>query len=466
MSGRVLVIDDIEMNIRLLEAKLSGEYFEVLTALAGQPGLEIAQREVPDVVLLDLMMPGMGGLEVCRRLKSDPATRHIPVVMVTAIGDMTDRLSGLEAGADDFLTKPINDVALFARLRSLIRLKRTIDEWLLREEIHGGIAALQRAEEDEGPRPASVLIVEDHQLARNRLAQILEPLAGTLYQAETGAAGLQIAAAKPLDLVMVSLNLEHEDPLRIVSQLRATEQTRSLPIMLVSDDVDYQRLAKALDLGANDYVVRPVDRNELLVRARLQLKRKRLQDKLVEDLKWGLSLALTDSLTGLYNRRYLMAHLDKVFNRPLPAKGLAALMFDIDQFKRVNDSYGHAVGDEVLAEIGRRVLSSVRGFDLVARYGGEEFITVLPETSVTEAMKVAERLRRAISTPPVAVAGPPGEVPVTISIGVAVADDTVTLPAELLRRADDALYAAKNAGRNRIVLWDDIRPGKPEAEPT
>jgi two-component system cell cycle response regulator len=464
MSGRVLVVDDTELNVRLLEEKLSCEYFEVLSALSGAAGLEIARREVPDVVLLDLVMPDMDGLAVCRRLKADPATRHIPVVIITAGGDMTDRLKGLEAGADDFLTKPINDVALFARLRSLIRLKRTIDEWLLREEIQGGLAALQRAAET--PRPASVLIVEDHDLARERLLQILSELPGLLFPAENGATALQMAVQQPLDLVVVSLNLVDEDPLRIVSHLRSTEQTRSLPIMLVSDDVDYQRLAKALDLGANDYVVRPVERSELLMRAKLQIKRKRLQDKLVEDLKWGLSLALTDSLTGLYNRRYLMAHLEKVFDRPLPAKGLAALMFDIDQFKRVNDTYGHSIGDEVLAEIGRRILTNVRGFDLVARYGGEEFITILPETTVTVALKVAERLRRAISRMIIKVPGPPGEVSVTISIGVAVADAAVTQSVELLRRADEALYAAKNAGRNRVVLWNDIRPDGPALKAT
>src|SRR5215831_8404741 len=135
MSGRVLVVDDIEANVKLLEAKLSSEYFDVLTAYNGPAALEIADRELPDVILLDVMMPGMDGFKVCRTLKATPRTADVPVVMVTALSDVANRLCGLEAGADDFLTKPVNDVALFARVRSLVRLKRMMEELRLREGI-------------------------------------------------------------------------------------------------------------------------------------------------------------------------------------------------------------------------------------------------------------------------------------------------------------------------------------------
>src|ERR1700744_1193301 len=180
MSARVLVVDDIEVNVRLLEAKLLSEYYEVLTASSGPAALEIAGRDSPDIVLLDVMMPGMDGLEVCRRLKADPETRYIPVVMVTALSDVSDRLKGLELGADDFLTKPVNDLALFARVRSLIRLKRTLDEWLLREDINGRLAALPGdvvAPEVEQVAPGNILVLEDNPLAGNKLTQILKPLA-------------------------------------------------------------------------------------------------------------------------------------------------------------------------------------------------------------------------------------------------------------------------------------------------
>src|SRR5438128_65999 len=135
MTARVLVVDDVELNVRLLTAKLTSEYFEVLSADNGPTALVMTEAELPDIILLDVMMPRMDGFEVCRRLKANPRTADIPVVMVTALSDVADRLRGLEAGADDFLTKPVNDTALFARVRSLVRLKRTMDELRLREEV-------------------------------------------------------------------------------------------------------------------------------------------------------------------------------------------------------------------------------------------------------------------------------------------------------------------------------------------
>ena len=134
MSARVLVVDDVEPNVRLLEAKLTLEYYDVVTAGDGVTALARAAADQPDIVLLDVMMPGMDGFETCRRLKADPATRHIPVVLVTALDGREDRIRGLEAGADDFVTKPIDDVILFARVRSLVRLKQVMDELREREE--------------------------------------------------------------------------------------------------------------------------------------------------------------------------------------------------------------------------------------------------------------------------------------------------------------------------------------------
>src|SRR6266581_4735731 len=162
MSARVLVVDDVEANVKLLEAKLSSEYFDVLSAYSGRTALQIADTELPDVILLDVMMPRMDGFEVCRRLKANPRTADVPVVMVTALSDVANRLRGLEVGADDFLTKPVNDIALFARVRSLARLKRMRDELRLREEVCGHFAT-----EDGEVEPAAeaiaarILLVEE-----------------------------------------------------------------------------------------------------------------------------------------------------------------------------------------------------------------------------------------------------------------------------------------------------------------
>src|SRR6185437_5347175 len=154
MSARILVVDDVEVNVRLLEAKLSAEYFNVLTANDGLTALRLAHEEQPDIILLDVMMPRLDGFEVCRRLKADPETHDIPVVMVTALSEAADRVRGLEAGADDFLTKPVNDIALFARVRSLVRLRRMMEEWRHREDVYDQFNALfdnESPAEDRGP---------------------------------------------------------------------------------------------------------------------------------------------------------------------------------------------------------------------------------------------------------------------------------------------------------------------------
>jgi two-component system cell cycle response regulator len=401
------------------------------------------------VILLDVMMPRMDGFEVCRRLKADPRTADLPVVMVTALSDAGNRLRGLEAGADDFLTKPVADIALFARVRSLVRLKRMMEEWRRRDEICGRFGGGEPMPALE-VGPAQILIIEEDAFAAARMAETLA-IAHRVTTAESCAAA-QRHLDHATDLVIASLTAGDADALRFVSQCRASDVLRQLPILLIAAERDLPRLAKGLDLGANDYLVRPVDRNELMARTNIQIRRRRLQERLDENYRRSLALALTDELTGLYNRRYLLAHLDEVMARVAgDGVGAAFLMFDIDHFKRVNDSWGHAAGDEVLRQIAARARDSVRSVDLVARLGGEEFAVVMPETGLAVAATVAERLRLAVAGEPFDWCAGSRRLRVTVSIGAAAAtagDDRD----RLLKRADDALYEAKSAGRNRVVV--------------
>jgi two-component system, cell cycle response regulator len=452
MSGRVLVVDDVEANVKLLEAKLSSEYFDVLSAFNGRTALQIADAELPDVILLDVMMPRMDGFEVCRQLKADRRTADIPVVMVTALSDVANRLRGLEAGADDFLTKPVNDIALFARVRSLVRLKRMMEELRVREGICGrfGDCEMPAPEDDTGP--ARILIVEDDQSASARIIETLLPIADTPSCGSDCDEAWRLLSTKT-ELIIASLSIPGSDALRLVSRCRANEAYRQLPILLIAEDRDLPRLAKGLDLGANDYLIRPIERNELLARTATQVRRKRLQDRLEENYRRSLDLALTDKLTGLYNRRYLDAHLDELIERVhQDGINLAVLLFDIDHFKRVNDTYGHPAGDDVLRELAARTLNSVRSVDLVARLGGEEFVVVMPETDLAIAAAVAERLRAAVAREPFTVREGGPRLSVTISIGVAVAAAEAGDRDSMLKRADDALYAAKTRGRNCVVV--------------
>ncbi|MGH7048174.1 MAG: PleD family two-component system response regulator [Stellaceae bacterium] len=449
MSGRVLVVDDVEINVKLLEAKLASEYFEILAARSGRAALEIAAAEQPDVILLDVMMPRMDGFEVCRRLKANLKTADLPVVMVTALSDAADRVRGLEAGADDFLTKPVSDIALFARVRSLVRLKRMMQEWRRRDEICGRFGGPVATIGVDGP--GRILIIEEDPFAASRMTETLAiahrvTLAHSNLEAQT-------RVAAETELVIASLTLPDGDALRLVTQWRGSEMFRQLPILLIAAEPDLPRLAKGLDLGANDYLVRPVDRNELLARSGIQIRRKRLQDRLDENYRRSLSLALTDELTSLYNRRYALAHLDELIGRlGRDSVGTAILLFDIDHFKRVNDTHGHAAGDDVLRELAARARDAVRSVDLVARLGGEEFVVIMPDTGAAIAGVVAERLCRATSGEPFVVRSSGARLHITISIGV-----TTTLAGgddrrNLLERADIALYEAKSAGRDRVVI--------------
>jgi two-component system cell cycle response regulator len=451
MSARILIVDDMLPSIKVLAAKLSAEYYEILASQDGETALRLIDEQSPDLVLLDVMMPGMDGFEVCKRIKQNPDTTHIPVVMVTALSESTDRVRGLEAGADDFLTKPVSDNTLFARVRSLIRLKRMLDQWRVRQETTQ-LLGIRRSSDTiwaVESRNAKVLLIDDSPIQSANIRDVLARDHDNVVVVN-GTANV-VGMVDEVDLVIVSLG-DDDDPLRLCSHLRSQEASRQLPILLIDDEEDMGRLVKALELGVNDYVVRPIDENELLARVRTQVRRKRYQDRLRSIFVESLSLALTDTLTCLHNRRYLDAHMDAVMRRSAESeKPVSVLMVDIDRFKVINDTHGHAVGDVVLCEVAERIARNIRGFDLAARYGGEEFVVVMPDTPLDVAIGVAERLRRKIEEVPVAVKEPKLEIPVTVSVGVGNALSGDVSSAALLKKADEALYEAKRSGRNRVI---------------
>jgi two-component system cell cycle response regulator len=460
MSARVLVVDDLLPNVKLLEARLTAEYFNVTTAFSGPEALEAATSSPPDIVLLDVMMPGMDGFEVCRRLKADPRTRHVPVVMVTALSDVEDRIRGLEAGADDFLTKPVNDVALYARIRSLVRLKMLSDEWRLRQST-GAQFGMNGANDpaEEKADQAKILVVEDNGPGAERISNALSVDRHAVEVVPGGPAAMSRAAEGEFELIIVSLLLREGDGLRLCAALRSQDATRHVPLLVLVEEGDHDRLARALDLGCNDYLLRPIDKNELVARTRTQIRRRRYQEKLRTDYERSMSLALTDTLTGLYNRRYASSHMARVLEQMQAAgKPLGLLLIDIDHFKSVNDTYGHAVGDEVLRAVANRLSRHLRGFDTVARWGGEEFVVIMPEANLQVASGVAERLRRKVASGPVTVSGPTSELTVTVSIGVAVTGQEISTLDDLMRAADAAMYVAKRGGRNRVATLEDMSP--------
>lgn len=453
MTARILVVDDIEANVRLLEARLMAEYFQVLTASNGRDALEICANGQCDIVLLDVMMPEMDGFEVCRRLKADPKTMHIPVVMVTALDQSEDRVQGLDAGADDFLTKPVNDLALITRVKSLVRLKMLTDELRLRAATGQEITIQEeqlRPNADRGEK-ARVLVVDDRPASYERIVKYLASENSVTLVSDPQEALLR-AADEEFDAAVISMSLRDFDALRLCSQLKSLEKTRMLPLMVVSELEHEHKVITALDMGVNDYIRRPIDRNELLARMRTQVRRKRYNVQLRDSMQQTIEMAVTDGLTGLNNRRYLDTHLPEMIDKARGrGKPVSLVICDIDHFKSVNDNHGHDVGDEVIREFARRIKKNIRNIDLACRYGGEEFVIVMPDTDMALARVVAERIRNEVALHPFIVEEGAKQLPITVSLGVSCLQDGDDNGDQLIKRADTALYEAKRAGRNMVM---------------
>ena len=459
MTAKILIVDDAPSSAILMSTRMEGEYFETLTAGDGVEALRVAREWRPDLVLLDVMMPCMDGFEACRQLKAEPETAHLPVVMVTALDALGDRLRGLEAGADEFLTKPVDRETLLARLKGLLRLKRLSDEWRTRVETMRSLGLGTALTTDPAGEKPSALIVADWELG---VAAVRDTLAGdgiaTTLARGTDAATEAFADAE-FDLVIIDLALVTGDPLRLVSRLRADERTRDIPILALAGAADRQLVVRAFNVGVNDWVTRPLDRHELTLRARNQIRRRLYQRRLREDFDRALALAVSDPLTDLPNRHYLLNYLDKLAEGGQSAP-VAALYIDLDHFKRVNDRFGHEIGDDALRLVAAAMRKEIRAANLAARYGGEEFVVILPGANAEQAMAAAERLRAAVVALVFRPEGAAAPFPLTVSIGVAAAEAGWTDGRALLRRADQALYVAKEKGRNRVEL-DSTAPATP-----
>lgn len=453
MTARVLVVDDIDANVRMLEARLLAEYFDVRCANDGKGAIDICRSETIDIVLLDIMMPGMDGFEVCEVLKADPKTAHIPVVMVTALDQPSDRLRGLKVGADDFLTKPVNDIQLIARVKSLVRLKSMSDELRIRAQ-----AALDLGIDDhlssatDVSQPANILLMDSRTSSLERTERALRGL-GVITTVMRPAEIFNLPKLDTFDLIIVNHLEDGQDPLRLCAHLRTDERTRLLPILLAAEQGDDKMLVRALELGVNDYIARPIDPNELVARSLTQIKRNRYNQRLREGMKNIVDMAVVDPLTGLNNRRYLDSHLKIVFERAVARqRPLSICMIDIDRFKTINDSYGHLAGDAVLQAVSKCLRKAVRGADLLCRYGGEEFILVMPDTDMDVAAVVSERLRQSIANREFELDSLGNSIQVTASFGLAALKPEYASANELLMQADRALYEAKSGGRNRVCL--------------
>jgi two-component system, cell cycle response regulator len=465
MTACILVVDDTEANIKLLEAKLVNEYYTVFTANNGIKALDILEQNKIDLVLLDVMMPDMDGFETCKRIKSNPETSHIPVIIVTALSDVDDKIKGLEAGADEFLTKPINDIPLLPRVKSLTRMKMLIDELKIRNRTNEELGESPIDLKDNF-RESKILFINDDKIQARNINNILTEVTNNIWIISDPDKIKDLTTDYIPDLIIISCQLEQPyDPLRILITLKAQESYKYAVFMMMAEEENLPMIIKGIDLGINDYFLSSADKNELIARIRTQLRRKNYQDNLRSSLEQSVNLSIKDSLTNVFNRRYIDKHINQMIkNANLNSSNLSVITIDIDNFKDVNDTYGHQEGDKVLKEFTAIIQDSIRVTDLIGRYGGEEFIVLLGDTTIGEAKEIAEEIRKNIETATFQLYGNVS-IKKTASFGVAeyivkeaatssfvVAEYIVKEAASLFARADSALYKAKNAGRNQVSI--------------
>lgn len=459
MTGRILIADKVPTNRIILKVKLSAAFYDVVQCSCGADVLEAARKTKPNLIIMDVDLGDSTAYEVCLRLKKHEDTAHIPVAIITPFGDTEAKIGSLKAGADEFLTKPLDELTLTARVRALMRASATSEELRRRTETAkalgfaekpatfaapGKIALIGATNEEAMTWRAGLRGMTDAQVTVQRADALLE----SIYKGDTA------------DLYVISANIAGQnDGLRLIADLRVREATKYAGIVVVHGAQERRDALMALDLGANDIITRGADPEEFALRLKTQMRRKKDADRLRRTMNEGIRLATTDSLTGLYNRRYATPHLEKIASEAIETgENFAVMLLDIDKFKNVNDTYGHSVGDDVLVEVAKRMKENLRGMDLVARFGGEEFLIAMPLTSLVDARASAERLREAICAQPVATAKSGIKVSVSVSIGLAMggapvgSNDAHASIDELICIADRALYDAKAEGRNQVTL--------------
>lgn len=460
MAGRILIADDVATNRIVLKVKLMAACYEVLQASGGAETLTCARIDAPDLILLDQRMPDMEGVAICKRLKDDPDTARIPVIIIATHNDNASKIAALRAGADEFMTRPLDDQALLARVRSLLRARDTVEELELRDSTSRELGFAETA--TSFTPPATIAMIAATPVTsmawKTALGKATHDKAVVIPKEQALA---QTIAEKTPDVFVIACDLTKPDEgLRLMSELRSRPDTRHSAILMVIPKDANTKSATALDLGANDLMFEGFDPEELVLRVKTQIRRKKMADRLRETMRDGLRLAVIDPLTNLYNRRYAMPHLARIAERAkTTGRPYAVMVLDIDRFKSVNDTYGHAAGDAVLQEVANRIKDNLRGVDMVARIGGEEFLVAMPDTQLDAARMAAERLCRVIDGRPVELSMGKGNVQVSLSIGVAMGwvakagqyGDAQTVE-QLIESADQALFLSKSDGRNQVTF--------------
>jgi len=414
----ILIVDDEPQNIHLLGKILNDEYHILVATSAQQAFEKIASKPYPNMILLDIVMPEINGFEVCKRIKSNPETQDIPIIFITAKDSVQDEKEGLEIGAVDFISKPLSNSIVLARVKTHLAIQNQKiqikhSEAMLKatlESTRDGIAVFDT--------DGNLLLLNQNFIDMWNIPEELIANANMNNLLEYGLTQL--------------VNSESHSP-RVKQLLNSDKKASEL--LQLKDGRIFSRYSEPL-IQDNVMAGRVVSYNDIS-------EQKKLESKLRE-------LSLTDPLTGLYNRRKLNEILKDELNRALRYQHkMAVLMIDIDHFKKVNDTYGHDQGDLILQSIAFDMKKHFRNVDWCCRFGGEEFCVIMPDSDLPGTMDAAERFRHLIEEKNY------DSLHVTISIGLSVIShlNEKYLPDEMLTQADKALYQAKANGRNQVQVF-------------
>ena len=458
MSGRILIIDTVATNRIVMKVKLLSAQYDVVACSSQTEAIASFEVRMPDLIIVNLSDPSQDHHAFCRLIKDDPETHSIAIVGTGIADTSRARFAALDAGADDVLPHPANDTFLFARIRSLLRLRHTPAELWMREGTQKSLGFNDEATVFTPPARMAIL-TENTAQSTGIIARLNRINSYGVTTFDTASALKDISEANVPDMFVIdSTTMENprEDLFRLVAELRSRSSTRLIPQLIVLPADAVETAAMALDLGADDVVAAQVTSDELAIRCAVLTKRKRQQDQLRTNVRNGLKAAVTDPLTGLYNRRYATPYLQEIARQSQKTgQEFAVMMIDIDHFKLINDNYGHAAGDAVLVELANRLRENLRAIDLIARVGGEEFLVALPHSSAEQAQIAANRLCALISRKRFDVGRGMNPLHVTISVGVAVGcanSQEMVCTDDMCHQADGALYLAKSAGRDRVTL--------------
>jgi len=419
---KIVIADGSPTCRAVVRREFEADRFDVHEADSGDEAVRLARALRPAIVTLSVELPGQDGIAVCAAITSDKSLTATSVLMITAADAVGHRARAFEAGAVRFLNKGFlrGDLARYADeiVRSRSRL--------------------------EG---VGVLVADDNPFTLSTIRRLLESEGATVVAAVDGEAALQLLDEHRIDVIVTDYQMPRMDGITLLHSVRERRDHAQTPVLFLTAAENRHLSVCALDSGANDFIHKPFEATEFLARirscARLAKVTAQLQD-----------MATTDDLTGLLNRRQAFVRLRELravaIRRRAP---LSCVMADIDHFKRINDTQGHAAGDQVLREAAATIRRNCRAQDLVFRMGGEEFLILCPDVDSASAASCAERLRAGVAEQPVWVDG--AELRVTMSLGVSGAAEDGRLESDtILREADAALYEAKRAGRNRVAVFD------------